>query len=108
MKGDLKVLSFNNKEKNLSPWSTRRRSAPVGTGCEPGTAYHWYIGAVRAQGGRGLESLMEGLKFKVGHRRPHWKGWSYEYPEQEVREEIVEEALNYLRESRGMSFSVTG
>jgi len=52
-------------------------------------------------------TLMEGLKFKVGHRWPRWKRWSYEYPEQQCKGKIIEEALNCLRGSQGTNLSVT-
>jgi hypothetical protein len=28
------------------------------------------------------QTVMEGSKFKMGHRRPYWKNWSYAYPGQ--------------------------
>jgi hypothetical protein len=48
---------------------------------------------VRKVDANSYETLMEGLKFKVGHRRSYWKKWSYEYPEQENYRNRVAEVL---------------
>ena len=44
---------------------------------------------------------MEGIKFKVAHRRPHWRFWSTEYPDHEPEREILirilEEQLEKLK-----------
>ena len=79
-------------------------SSAVGSGAGIGSAYHWYIGAdqcVRKVGDDEYQTFMSGLKFKVGHRRPHWRKWSYEYPEQKSKIIIIEETLNYLRDLIG-------
>ncbi len=63
----------------------RTNPAPEGSGAPLGTGYHWYIMAdqcVRKVSKDEYQTLMEGLKFKIGHRRPYWKNWSYTYPEQ--------------------------
>jgi len=48
------------------------------------------------------ETFMEGVKYKVAHRRPHWRAWSSEYPgnrtEREVLIAILEEQLAKLKE----------
>jgi len=36
------------------------------------------------------------LKFKVGHRRPSWKNWSYDYPEQDGKDEILHQVFSDL------------
>ena len=47
------------------------------------------------------ETMMRGLKFKVGHRRPYWKKWSYQYPEQDTYSQriisILEETLAEMK-----------
>ena len=45
---------------------------------------------------------MKGVKFKIGHKRPHWKSFSYAYPEQISYKErvinILEQILKKLKE----------
>ena len=47
---------------------------------------------------------MKGVKFKIGHKRPNWKKYSYQYPEQESYKErvikILERALENLQNER--------
>ena len=89
------------QERKLAPdrWSftfrslkTRTRSAPEESGAAVGTGYHWFILAhqrVRKLDKDSYETFMEGVKFKVAHRRPHWRYWSTEYPDQEPEREIL-------------------
>ncbi len=63
----------------------RDRGAPVGSGVPPGTQYHWYLLAhqqVRKIDEDSYTTFMSGLKYKVAHKRPHWRKWSCEYPDQ--------------------------
>jgi hypothetical protein len=56
--------------------------SPVGSGVPLNTAYHWYVIAdqkVVKIDKDTYETVMEGTKFKIGHRRPYWKNWSYTY-----------------------------
>jgi len=79
------VFSFLSEKK-------RARRAPEGSGALPGTQYHWFILAhqrVRKVDENTYETVMEGVKYKVAHRRPHWRGWSTEYPDQEPEREIL-------------------
>jgi hypothetical protein len=83
----------------------RMRSAPEGSGVPPGSQYHWYILAhqrVRKLDSDAYETFMEGVKYKVAHKRPHWRAWSSEYPgnrtEREVLIAILEEQLARLKE----------
>ena len=92
----------------FSSMKTRTRSAPEESGAAIGTGYHWFILAhqrVRKRDKDTYETFMEGVKFKVAHRRPHWRYWSTEYPDQEPAREklirILEEELAGLR--RGAS-----
>ncbi len=37
------------------------------------------------------ETTMHGLKYKIGHKRPYWKGFSYIYKEQKsYRQKLIE------------------
>lgn len=83
----------------------RTRSAPAGSGAPPGTLYHWYILAdqrVRKIDEDAYTTFMSGLKYKIAHKRPHWRRWSCEYPgqapERERVMEILEESLAQIRE----------
>ncbi|MFX1357996.1 MAG: hypothetical protein ACFFA8_12030 [Promethearchaeota archaeon] len=73
---------------------TRINPAPQNTGAHIGTKFHWYIIADQIATKIDNDSymtLMNGVKFKVGHKRPHWKTFSYNYPEQiSYRERIIE------------------
>jgi len=82
----------------------RERSAPAGSGVPVGTEYHWYILAhqrVRKIDADSYTTFMSGLKYKVAHKRPHWRKWSSEYPEQPSEREkltaILEETLEGAR-----------
>jgi hypothetical protein len=86
----------------------RARSAPEGSGVPPGSQYHWYIMAhqrVRKLDQDAYETFMEGVKFKLAHKRPHWRAWSSEYPgnrpEREQLIEILEQALAGLNAEEG-------
>ncbi|MDP2846545.1 MAG: hypothetical protein Q8N79_10820, partial [Candidatus Methanoperedens sp.] len=49
------------------------------------TQYHWYIigdQRVLKIDKDSYETVMEGMKYKIGHRRPYWKNFSYVYPGQ--------------------------
>lgn len=83
----------------------RRHGAPEGSGAEPGSMYHWYVLAhqrVRKIDQDTYATFMEGTKWKLGHRRPHWRKWSSEYPEQPSARrkliEVLEATLAQLRD----------
>jgi len=90
----------------------RTRLAPEGSGALPGTQYHWYILAhqrVRKVDGNTYETVMEGIKYKVAHRRPHWRGWSTDYPDHEPERAILIRILEeQLRELKGDSTPTAG
>ena len=80
----------------FSSLKRRHIPAPAGSGCARDTWYHWYLLAdqrVRKVDKDCYETFMSGLKFKVGHQRPHWRKMSYEYPEQEGYTERIEGIL---------------
>jgi hypothetical protein len=36
------------------------------------------------------QTVMQGLKFKIGHKRPYWKNWSYGYEDQQTyRQKVI-------------------
>ncbi|HTY51812.1 MAG TPA: hypothetical protein VMB35_01280, partial [Methanomicrobiales archaeon] len=76
----------------------------AGSGVPVGTRYHWFILAhqeVRKLDKDTYETSMKGVKYKVAHRRPFWRRWSTEYPDQvperEVLIGILERELSLLR-----------
>lgn len=81
--------------------SIKRRvnNAPINTGASTGTQFHWYIIADQIATKLDANSYMtdmEGMKFKIGHKRPHWKTFSYNYPEQLSYKKRVIEILKKL------------
>lgn len=83
---------------------TRINPAPSNTGAGINTKYHWYIIADQIAtkiDENSYMTSMKGVKFKIGHKRPYWKTFSYNYPEQlTYREKIInilEEILIDLR-----------
>ena len=86
----------------FSSLKRRAREAPEGSGVPIGTAYHWFILAhqkVRKLDKDTYETSMEGVKYKVAHKRPHWRSWSTEYPDHEPEREILTRILEeYLTE----------
>ncbi|MEJ2295830.1 MAG: hypothetical protein P8Y23_13830, partial [Candidatus Lokiarchaeota archaeon] len=64
---------------------TRFNSAPINSGAKVQTKYHWYIIADQIAAKLDSNSYitdMKGLKYKIGHKRPNWRNFSYSYPEQ--------------------------
>ena len=63
----------------------RQHSAPVGSGAPLNTEYHWTIFAdqkAKKIDENHYETMMEGLKFKTGYKKPKWRGFSYTYDDQ--------------------------
>jgi len=89
------VFSFRSGKKRV-------RKAPEGSGALPGTQYHWFILAhqrVRKVDQDTYETVMQGVKYKIAHKRPHWRHWSTEYPDNEPEREILIRILEqYLAE----------
>ena len=91
------------KEQKVDPnrWEfsfacTKRRNvtAPTNSGASEGTRYHWLILADQQAekiDNDQYKTLMVGTKFKMGHKRPYWRGFSYTYPEQKsYRQSLIE------------------
>jgi len=94
---------------NITFNSIKRRyhKAPINSGASIGTKYHWYI--IADQIAEKLDSnsymtTMKGLKFKIGHQRPYWKNFSYEYPEkQSYKQRVIEVLEKTLKQLKGES-----
>jgi hypothetical protein len=68
----------------------RNTDAPAGSGAPDSTEYHWFMAAdqmARKLDANHYKTMMTGLKLKVGHKRPKWRKFSYEYPDQRGAEE---------------------
>lgn len=83
---------------------TRLNHAPTNTGASNKTQYHWYILADQIAtkiDANSYMTSMHGIKFKIGHKRPYWRTFSYNYPEQSSYKEqiikILEDTLNNLK-----------
>ncbi len=86
--------------------SVKRRDtpAPPGSGAPPLTEYHWYLLAhqwARKIDTDSYRTFMSGFKYKLAHKRPHWRAWSDEYPGNPgSRDEVIgilEDTLDRLR-----------
>lgn len=93
-------------EFTFSSVKRRVRSAPEGSGVPTGSQYHWYILAhqrVRKLDQDAYDTFMEGVKYKVAHKRPYWRGWSTDYPDHETERDvlvrILQEQLARLNEA---------
>ncbi|TXT64412.1 MAG: hypothetical protein BAJALOKI1v1_570018 [Promethearchaeota archaeon] len=85
----------------------RTHSAPQNTGAQVGTKYHWFIIAdqiAEKLNANSYMTTMRGTKYKIGHKRPHWKQFSYDYCEQKNYKEqliqILEDTLARLKSER--------
>lgn len=92
---------------NFQSTKTRFYSAPTNSGAKTYTKYHWYIIADQIASKLDANSYitnMKGIKFKIGHKRPNWKKFSYQYPEQESYKErvikILESTLARLKNEK--------
>lgn len=86
----------------FSSLKRRREAAPDGSGVPQGTEYHWYILAdqkVRKVSANEYETMMQGLKFKLGHKRAYWKGFSYTYSgQQSYKEKLLQVLKDTVRQ----------
>jgi hypothetical protein len=114
--GGSHLWNYNNgkwKETKMTPdkWfftfnsvKTRNHAAPFNSGASIQTKYHWYIIADQIAtkiDSNSYMTSMNGVKFKIGHKRPHWRTFSYNYPEQDSYKEriikILEKTLEGLK-----------
>ena len=80
---------------------TRLHAAPQNSGANVRTKYHWYIMADQIAtklDDNSYMTQMKGVKFKIGHKRPHWKTFSYNYPEQQSYKQRLINTLEYVLE----------
>ncbi len=78
--------------------SVKRRDepSPPGSGVPPLTEYHWYLLAhqwVRKIDQDSYRTFMSGVKYKLAHKRPHWRDWSDAYPGNPTSREAVRRIL---------------
>lgn len=81
---------------SFSSLKTRINPAPVNTGASVKTKYHWYIIADQIAtklDENSYQTSMKGIKFKIGHKRPYWRTFSYNYPDQLTYKERVIDIL---------------
>ena len=90
-------FTFNSLKRRLN-------TAPKNTGASVKTKFHWYI--IADQIATKIDentymTSMKGVKFKLGHKRPYWRTFSYNYPDQITYKEriihILEEMLEKLK-----------
>ena len=77
----------------------RNRLSRENTGAASGTTFHWYIIADQKATKLNADSYftsMSGLKFKLGHKRPYWRKFSYDYAEQLSYRERVRQVLEEM------------
>lgn len=88
--------------------SVKRRDepAPAGSGVPPLTEFHWYLLAhqwVRKIDADSYDTFMSGVKYKLAHKRPHWRDWSDAYPGNPSSQarvvRILEETLTRMRDA---------
>ena len=81
---------------------TRINPAPNNSGANINTKFHWYIIADQIAtkiDNNSYKVAMNGLKFKVGHKRPFWETFSYNYPQQSsYKEKVIQILENLLKE----------
>lgn len=82
----------------------RNRASGNNTGAVKGTMFHWYILADQQAtklDNDSYQTSMTGVKFKIGHKRPYWKRFSYDYSDQISYKEkviqVLEETLFALK-----------
>ena len=79
----------------------RSKKAPVNSGAPVNTQYHWYILAdqrVRKVDKDTYETVMEGIKHKLSHKRSYWRKWSSEYQDNiSDRDRIIDILEDMLR-----------
>ena len=85
---------------------TRTNPAPINSGASINTKFHWYIIADQIAtkiDSNSYMTSMRGVKYKIGHKRPYWKTFSYNYPNQKNYKErvikLLEEILDELKKN---------
>jgi len=78
----------------------RKHQAPIGSGAPIRTEYHWYILAdqkVVKLDDNSYDTLMKGVKFKIGYKRPNWNTWSYNYKQESPEDKIIAILEDYIQ-----------
>ena len=78
--------------------SRRKRIRNYSKAPKPGTEYNWFFmgqQVARKIDANSYETFLTALKFKVGHKRPHWRAFTYDYPGQQPETEMLNK---YIRE----------
>ena len=83
----------------------------MNSGVPINTEYHWYILAdqrVRKVDKDSYETVMEGVKHKLSHKRPYWRKWSSEYQNNISDRDgiiaILEDMLKRLKSGRQLEY----
>ncbi|MFX1280582.1 MAG: hypothetical protein ACFFA3_14490 [Promethearchaeota archaeon] len=91
------IISFDSLKTRLTP-------APEKSGVRRKTRFHWYIIADQIAtkiNENSYMTSMKGVKYKIGHKRPDWRTFSYNYPNQlsykELIIKILEDTLQKLK-----------
>ena len=83
----------------------RNHHSSDNTGAAKGTIFHWFI--IADQMATKLDSdsyktVMKGFKFKLGHKRPYWRKFSYDYEDQlSYNERVIQVLMETLKENEG-------
>ena len=93
------IFSFDSLKTRINP-------APKNTGANNKTKFHWYIIADQIAtkiDENSYMTSMKGVKFKIGHKRPYWRAFSYDYPNQiPYKERIIHALEETLKELKKM------
>jgi hypothetical protein len=89
---------------------TRVNSAPNNTGTAINTKFHWYILADQIAtkiNNNSYMTSMKGVKFKIGHKRPQWHTFSYNYPEQiTYKEHLINILENMIKRIKNGNYDM--
>ena len=81
---------------------SRTVPAPINSGVEVKSAYHWLVVAdqqVIKISKDDYQTAMQGLKFKIGHKRPYWKKFSYGYKGQiPYKQKVINSLLQVVEQ----------
>ena len=106
------------KETKITPdeWKvsyavTKRRAgkAPEGSGVPVGTEYHWYILAhqhVKKLNANDYSTALNGMKFKLAHKRSGNEKWSVTEPTQ--RKHLIKILKEFIAKLEKEPFSISG
>ena len=89
---------------------TRARAAPQNSGAKLQSQFHWFIIADQIAtklDANSYQTSMRGIKFKLGHKRPHWRTFSYNYRDQlGYRERLIQIFENILSQLKNENVSL--